>query len=386
MPPEETAAIRAESQADADQVRLDLYYAGSLMHSGRERGGLDGFRAVSRAAVASGDPGRVLTASLGVAYASWIASSLSEGMEAIDRALALAADDPETGSGLAFVCPLAHAYGHRGKCIGYMGDLDRARRDFERGIELARECDDPETESAAHANLALLEAEVGDCEAALGNAALGLAIAERAGNEIHIIACAVPAAVAQAAAGRFADALAPAESNLAAIRRHHIGLYFEPLLLATIARCKLALGEPADARAAAEEAADIANARGLTTCALAAPITLAHVLIATEGAGAGERIDTVLAQATRVARESGARAFEPRIHRELAARTRLRRDTVLDRERDKVTQVRGDSGGLGPPLRGEVAGAGFEPAKAEPRGLQPRPFDRSGIPPRGPAV
>ena len=28
-----------------------------------------------------------------------------------------------------------------------------------------------------------------------------------------------------------------------------------------------------------------------------------------------------------------------------------------------------------------MAGEGFEPSKAEPRGLQPRPFDRSGIPP-----
>ena len=30
----------------------------------------------------------------------------------------------------------------------------------------------------------------------------------------------------------------------------------------------------------------------------------------------------------------------------------------------------------------EMAGEGFEPSKAEPRGLQPRPFDRSGTPPR----
>src|SRR5277367_1219045 len=29
-----------------------------------------------------------------------------------------------------------------------------------------------------------------------------------------------------------------------------------------------------------------------------------------------------------------------------------------------------------------MAGEGFEPSKAEPRGLQPRPFDRSGTPPR----
>jgi class 3 adenylate cyclase/tetratricopeptide (TPR) repeat protein len=321
--PEEAAAIRAESQADADQVRLDLYSAGTLMHSGREREGLEGFRHASRQALTSSDPGRVLTASLGVAYASWIAGSLSEAVETIDRALALAAGDPMTGSGLAFVCPLAHAYGDRGHCRGHMGELEQAYQDLDRAIELAREHDDPETESAAHASLALLQAEVGNNEAALGNATLGLEIAERSGNVIHIIACTVPAAVAQAGAGRFADALAGAEPSLATIREHRIGLYYEPVLLATIARSKLALGAPDAALAAAEEAVAITDARGLATCALRAPIALAQILIATEGAAAGDRIDAVLARAMRVARGSGARAFEPQIHRERAALARL---------------------------------------------------------------
>src|SRR5215217_1545597 len=34
----------------------------------------------------------------------------------------------------------------------------------------------------------------------------------------------------------------------------------------------------------------------------------------------------------------------------------------------------------------KVVGAGFEPAKAEPTGLQPVPFDRSGTPPGRPEV
>jgi hypothetical protein len=34
-------------------------------------------------------------------------------------------------------------------------------------------------------------------------------------------------------------------------------------------------------------------------------------------------------------------------------------------------------------IRAEMAGAGFEPAKAEPTDLQSVPFDRSGIPPKG---
>ena len=325
--PEESAALHAEG-SDAERVSRDLYYAGSLMHSGREREGLDGFRETARQALAAGDRGRTLTASTGVAYANWIAGSLREAAELIDRALALAGGDPSTGSGIAFVCPLAHAFGDRGRSIGYMGELDAARRDFHRAIGLARDYDDPETESAAYANLALLEAEAGDVEAARDNAANGLAIAEPAANAIHIIACTTPAALAEVRAGRFADALARAESNLATVRRLGIGLYYEPLLLATIARAELALANPGRALAAGEAAVEIMDARGLRTCALLAPITLARVLLASQGAGAADRIATVLARALAVARESHARLYEPPIHRELAALARLRGDDV----------------------------------------------------------
>ena len=307
--PDETAALHAEAQADAGGAPVDLYYAGSLMHSAREREGLDGFRAAHRAAGAAGDPGHVLTAAAGVAYASWIAGSLAEAATTLDDALQLAGDDPEVGAGWAFVCPLALALTDRGQRRGYMGELELAHHDFERAITLAREHDDPQTESTAHSKLALLQAEAGDHEPALRNAALGLEIAERSGNVVHAIACAVPAAVAQAHAGHFAEALAGAQSNLAMIREREVGLYYEPLLLATIARCKLALGESDAALAAAEEAVAIMEARGLTTCALSAPIALAEVLTARDDVAGHERADVVLSRAARVARESGAIAF-----------------------------------------------------------------------------
>ena len=262
----ETEAIRAEAAADVEQVRLDLFSAGTLMHSGHEREGLAAFRQVSRQVVAAGDPGQVLTASSGVAYASWVAGSLRESLATLDGALGLAGDDPKVGSGLSFVCPVAHARGHRAQCLGYMGEIEAARRESARAIELAGEHDDPETESAAHASRALLEAEIGELEAALDHAALGLAIAERTGNVVHMIASSVPAAVVQARGGRFLEALALAESNLTTIRRQNIGLYFEPLLLATIARSRLGLGELGEARKAAEEAVAIVDTRGLATC------------------------------------------------------------------------------------------------------------------------
>lgn len=326
--PEETATLRAETDGDAGLVRVELHAAGRLMHGGRERDGLEGFRAVQQRAVASGDVGGALTAASGVAYANWIAGSVGAAVDALDQALALAGGDPTIGADLAFTCPLAHALQSRGQSRGYLGDLDRARRDFDRAGELAREHGDPQTESACHANRALLEADLGEVRAARASAALGLDLAQRAGDTIHAIACSTPVAVADAEAGRSADALARARANLEEIRRHEIGLYYEPLLLATIARSQLALGEPDVALAAAEEAVDIMDARGLTACALTAPIALAQVLIATEGAAAGTRIEAVLSRASRVARASGATVFEPRIDRELTVLARLRGDAV----------------------------------------------------------
>ena len=49
-----------------------------------------------------------------------------------------------------------------------------------------------------------------------------------------------------------------------------------------MARCRLAGGESDGALAAAEEAVDVMHARGLTTCALSAPLALAQVLAATQ--------------------------------------------------------------------------------------------------------
>ncbi len=97
------------------------------------------------------------------------------------------------------------------------------------------------------------------------------------------------------------------------------------------------------------------DARGLTTCALPAPIALAQVLIATQGAAAAERINTVLMHAMRVARGSHARIFEPHIHRELGALARLRGDDttaereVADAERIAAAMRSGTIGSGDPP-------------------------------------
>ncbi len=313
MSPEEIAAIGAEG------VLLEPHYAGFVMHNGRELEGLEAFRAIYRNAVETGDDGRAVIAATGVAYSSWISGSLHEGAEAVEHAIALATAEPALGADGPFVSPLAHALGDRAMARGYMGDLEAARADFERGAALARERDDPQTHAHNRANLALLEESFGETEAALHNAASGLESAEQMGDVIGIIAATTPAAVANADAGRFAEALTQAAATLDTVGERQIGRYFEPLLLATIAQAKLALGEPDEALAAAEEAVAVMEARRLATCALRAPITLAQVLLATQGAAAGERIETVLAGAERVIETSGARVFTLAVERERAA-------------------------------------------------------------------
>ncbi len=296
MTPEETAAIRDQVDAGAEQVRTDPHYAGFLFHSGQELEGLEAFRDVSREAIVAADPGRILTAATGVAFASWIAGTLGEGVEALERAMPLADGDPTLGSGLAFISPLGHAHGSLGLCLGYMGELEAAREHFERGAELTREHNDPANLSHNRGNLAMLEADAGDLDAAIALAAEGLAISERMDDAIGVIACSTAAASAQADSGRPAEALAVARSNLETIRRRQIGSYYEPMLLAMIARSQLALGEPEAALAAAEEGVEIMDARGLAACAMRAPITLAQVLRATQGEAAHERIEAVLSR------------------------------------------------------------------------------------------
>ena len=338
MAPEETAALHAE--ADVERSRLERHQASVLLHSGRELEALDWFRRATQEAIEAGDRGLGLTLSLATTYGCWIAGSLRETVEGIERALRLAGGDPKIGAGLTFVCPLAHAFAQRGQAFGYMGALDRARRDYDRGLELARAQDDPESESYCHSDLALIEAEVGEVDAAVGHAALAIGIAKQTDSALCVVLASTAGAVAEAAAGRFADARTQARSVLATIRQQGFAVYNEPLLLATIARSELALGQPDEALAAAEEAVAIMNARSLTTCALPAPIALAQVLIAGVGAAAAERIDAVLARAMHVARDSGARIYEPQIHRELAEVARLCGDEVAaERSEAEATRL-----------------------------------------------
>ena len=121
--PEETAAIHAEAHdATGRAAAADERFGWTLLrrdaHAQRPRaGGARGVPQRPRAAVAAGDPGRGADGVHGRRLRELDRRLVdARRCEAIDHALELAGGDPRIGAGLAFVCPLAHAFGQRGQC------------------------------------------------------------------------------------------------------------------------------------------------------------------------------------------------------------------------------------------------------------------------------
>lgn len=293
---------------------------------GREREGFELARRASREALASGDAGLALELAGTEATGETVAGDMRAGFVALDRALELAGGDERAGAGLVLESPYSFALALRAHCAGYMGKLGQARSDFERAVALARKHDDPEVESYALFLRGFLLAHLGEVEDPRADATNALELAERANVPFASSAAGSVLSLAHANAMSWDEALAQAERTLATTRRLRIALWTEPMLLATIARSRLELGEPEEALSAGEEAVGIMEARGLTTVALIAPIVLAKVLAETEGVAAANRIEGLLDRALEVARGSNARVIEPEIRRERATLARLRGD------------------------------------------------------------
>src|SRR5439155_465400 len=126
-----------------------------------------------------------------------------------------------------------------------------------RGIALARDHEDPETESYIRARHSLLQSSAGEIESAFENAEAALALAESTGNTIAIALASAAFAFAQVIAGDFGTALERAEGTLTIIREAKTSLHVETVLLVAIAKARRGLGQADAALAAAEEAVEI---------------------------------------------------------------------------------------------------------------------------------
>jgi hypothetical protein len=113
---------------------------------------------------------------------------------------------------------------------------------------------------------------------------------------------------------------------LAVARERRVSLELTPVLLGALARGQLELGHVAEARAAAIQAVETVEARSLDRVGITAPVVLARVLMATEGAAAAGAIELHLDRALELARSTKALVQEPKIHVEFGRLARMQGD------------------------------------------------------------
>lgn len=251
---------------------------------------------------------------------------LAEALQLLGAAEDAARRDPGLGAGTVMVSPHATIMMDYGYLHTYMGRLDDAREALSYGAELAREQGDLEVEGWIHMYAALLCHYRGEHRAGLGEATRSVAIAERIGGAFSRALAYSALAVAQLGVGTHAEAVDAARRSLALSRERRTGLQWEPWTLTVLARALLARGDPVQARTAAEQAIDRALQGGLRLHEVPAQVTLAHILIATEGLRSRARIESVLDEARGVIEQTGAVVEEPLVRIELAELARLAGD------------------------------------------------------------
>jgi hypothetical protein len=113
-----------------------------------------------------------------------------------------------------------------------------------------------------------------------------------------------------------------------------------PVLWASLARARLELGQPDEARTAAEEAVAISQAHAMDRIGILPLVVLARVLMATEGFDAADAIEAHFQDALVLSRRTESLLEEPGIHVGLAKLARLRGDeATAEREAKEAQRV-----------------------------------------------
>jgi len=272
----------------------------------------------------SGDP--ALYVGLGSPYALFLVGEYREAVAMCDRAIELADGDPTVGAGIIFGCPYALAHEVKGWVLAELGELEEARRLIEQGRKLAREQGDNEVVGWSHYFSTWLAYFQGEPETALTHAQQSLETAEQIGSPFSRAHEWLILGLAERMRGEWQRAIEALDRSGAIVRESRTGVEAEAWRLALLGESYLGLGDPERARALAQEGLDVARARGNVLYETHASLALARVLLGSAGAGAAADVQPLLARALELARQTGAKAFEPLVHVELAELARQNGD------------------------------------------------------------
>ena len=175
----------------------------------------------------------------------------------------------------------------------------------------------------------------GEPEAALGHGQQALEIAERIGDSFSRAWAWFQLGLAERMQGEWERAIEAIERSIAIAREGRTAREGDAWRLALLGECYLGLGDAERARTLVAEGLKIAPVRGHAAYEIVANLALARVLLGSVGAAGRAEIEAALARALELVGETGAKAFEPMIHVELAE---LARQT--DDEEDRQLQLR----------------------------------------------
>lgn len=254
----------------------------------------------------SGDDALRMAVRTAGAYPSLIYGDLDQCERLIDEALEIADGDHGAGTGIVIACP--YAWGVHCKAVIHRdrGEFERSAELFESALRIADEQGDLETEGWARGNFATLMAYRGDLDGAVGLAQRNYKLTERLGDVFSRQWTLVQLAVVHLEGEEWQAALDCLERADRLFREAMgTGGEAEAWRIALIAEALLGLGRAPEALERAEQAVAVGRERALLWAVPRALRSLARARIASGEPGAEE----ALAEAEELAERTG-QAFE----------------------------------------------------------------------------
>jgi tetratricopeptide (TPR) repeat protein len=228
--------------------------------------------------------------------------------------------------------PYAFYHGFKGWLLAELGELEEAHRLTEQCRRIAREEGDIEVVGWSHMFAAWRAVFAGEPEAALGHAQQALEIAERTGSSFSRAWAWLHLGRAEYMRGEWHRAITALERSRAIARESRTAVEVDAVRLALLGESHLGIGDPERARALAEEGLELARSQGAVPYEMHASLALARVLLGSAAPAARVEIEAALARVLDLSRETGARAYEPQVHVELAE---LARQSGEEEERQR---------------------------------------------------
>ena len=277
----------------------------------------------------------------------------------LDRAIELADGDPTVGAGHHRRLPLRLLPRVQGGSSSTWASSTRRGSLIEQGRKLAREQGDIETVGWGHMWSTWLAYFAGEPEAALGHAQQSLEIAERIGDSFSRAWAWFWLGLAELMRGEWRQAIEALERSLAIARERRTAVEGDACASRCSARHTSASAIAERARALVEEGLEIAQRAGTPSDESGEPGAGADPARLGRPAARAE-IEAALARALELARDTGAKAFEPLVHVELAELARQSGDEEgRERELREAHRLFTEIGATGHAerLAGELAAA-----------------------------